>query len=286
MMKAVLSARPLGKMAGMRKHLAVFACMSIFLVVFLSGFALASGSLFGDDDYLVNPVFYIVLASLWLILLSIVVIIREHYLGKESKKIFFWAIVVPVVLASLYLAGDTVYKNITSETKGPVHWHADYQVWVCGERLDLKDPHYLNNKIGLPLIHEHNDDRIHVEGVVSRLSDISLSKYFEAIGGRLTVDDILYPTESGFVFMENGNLCSGKTGTLKVYVNGKRIEQPEDYVIYPSSYVPPGDCIIVSFDEQSQSSGTTDKICDSWAVKGWSYQNFDREKKTIGDRSW
>jgi hypothetical protein len=219
---------------------------------------------------LADPLFYIKLTAAILIIITLFSLTIGKNYTNEHKKIFFWILTLPVVLSSLYLAGHTIYGNLTSVTKGPVHWHAHYQVWTCGERLDLQKAEGLSNRMGSSVLHSHEDDSIHVEGVVYDFMDITLGKYFQVIGGELEHDRISYPTVNGIVNYKNGDLCDNLPGKLKVYVNGEKIENPELYVIAPEENVPPGDCIIFEFSPGD--SNITEKICDSWAAKGWSYE--------------
>src|SRR3990172_11006832 len=59
-------------------------------------------------------------------------------LWKNKTEFGKWAlylgIAVPVVLTTLFLAGGTVYLNLSSATGGPVHLHAGYPGWARGER--------------------------------------------------------------------------------------------------------------------------------------------------------
>lgn len=232
-----------------------------------------------------NPLLYIAIASLLTIIILLIALIAKQSLSETQKKLLFWSIALPVMLATLYLAGHTIYLNITSVTRGPVHWHADYEVWVCGEQHFLKDPHGLNNRIGTAVLHEHNDERIHIEGVIDNLHHVDLGSYFESIDGGLADDELAYPSTNGTIDVKNNDHCTdGSTGTLKVYVNGRRISHPADYVPYPSSYVPPGDCIIIAFD--SSSVETTGRVCTSWEAKGADYATYKRPPKTIGGTTW
>ncbi len=190
-------------------------------------------------------------------------------------------------LSSLYFAGAIIHENIVSETKGPVHWHADYQIWACGERIDLKNPQGLSNKIGTPLFHEHDDDRIHVEGTVMEVKDVELGDYFEVIGGKLEKGHLIYPGQNQTYNYQNGDTCpNGQTGQLKVYVNGERIQNYTHYLPYPDPYVPPGDCIIVEFGPNN--SQTTNKLCSSWETQDWNYNNWEekREDTSEAGREW
>jgi len=192
-------------------------------------------------------------------------------LNRTEKKVVFILIAFPVAAATLYLAADTVYLNISSESGGPVHWHADYEIWVCDKKLDLIDPTGFENRIGSPVFHEHNDDRIHVEGVLVRVRDANLESYFEIIGGKLSDSGLSYPTDSGTVSANNGDLCNDKPGKLQAFVyktSGNRYHQQKiadfpHYVLSPYSQVPPGDCIIIEFGEEKNKS---DKICETYTI--------------------
>ena len=216
-----------------------------------------------------NPVLYLAISSAILIIVTVLVVEFRQF-EEKHKRLLFWLVAIPVVLSTLYLAGFVIYKNQASITKGPVHWHADYQVWLCSQRMDLKDPTGLTNKIGSPLFHEHNDDRIHIEGAVMKLSDVNLANFFKVIGGKLTRTEISYPAKDKLHHYKNGDPCpDGSMGTLKVYVNGKLNPNPESYVISPHSYVPPGDCIIFLFDSSSRT--TTSQLCESWVAENKRY---------------
>lgn len=100
-----------------------------------------------------------------------------------------------LVISTAILFGSTIYLNNKSESKGPVHWHADIEFWACGAELELRDPTgFLSNKIGTSTYHEHNDKRIHLEGVVVRkVEDASLTKFMRVTGGYLRPDAIAVP---------------------------------------------------------------------------------------------
>jgi hypothetical protein len=179
-------------------------------------------------------------------------------MGEGVKKMSFTLIAVPVALSTLYLAGATVYLNQQSATGGPVHWHADYEVWACGEKHELVDPTGLENRIGPPLIHEHNDNRIHVEGVLLELEDASLHEFFEAVGGEFTGDMLAMPTNDGLMTWINGELCSGQPAQWYVFVNGQLVENGHEHIIAPYPVVPPGDRIKIVFSEKQPGSINTE----------------------------
>jgi hypothetical protein len=294
--RSILDCRERGRMV--KKIILVVVVFLLVFSILISGGVLAHDPAEGGNDEekiggveekginFSSPVTYIIISGSWFLALIIFILTMGRGVANRNKKLFFWMMIVPVALSSLYLAGYTVYENINSATGGPVHWHADYEVRVCGETLELVDPEGIKNKIGNPTFHEHNDDRIHIEGSVEELVDVSLGKYFETIGGELDHGHLVFHDEhKGVIDVEDGYSCpGGGEGSLKVYINGKLDEHFEDYVIYPDPNVPPGDCIIVVFDDSNYEE--TEILCVSWEIQGWSYDNFVREEVTIGGKTW
>jgi len=86
-------------------------------------------------------------------------------IAKPKKDSGKWALMlaisIPIIVATLFLAGSTIYKNTIADSKGPVHWHADLEIWDCDEMIDIIDPDGLLNRVGTPVYHEHNENRIH-----------------------------------------------------------------------------------------------------------------------------
>jgi hypothetical protein len=161
---------------------------------------------------------------------------------KQHRTILFLLIAVPVIIASAYLAGSTIYLNYASESHGPVHWHADYEIVACGEKVELVKPTGLTNRVGDPTIHEHGDNRMHIEGVLLKLEQASLREYFESIGGEFDGRTLGIPTEHGYMKWADGELCGGRPAYWAVYVNGVQlVENSDEYVIAPYGTVPPGD---------------------------------------------
>src|SRR5690349_16520906 len=107
--------------------------------------------------------------TLLIVILVIVSMVVERRKTKKAERLklpLFAAIVVVVLGTTLTISGGTIYLNVNSATGGPVHWHADFEIWGCNNELELRDPHgFLSNKIGTATYHEHDDKRIHVEGV-------------------------------------------------------------------------------------------------------------------------
>ncbi|TSC65794.1 MAG: hypothetical protein CEO21_330, partial [Microgenomates group bacterium Gr01-1014_80] len=130
----------------------------------------------------------------------------------------------------------------------------------------------LSNKVGTEVIHEHNDNRIHIEGVLLDPHNAEVSHFFELIGGELHNDHINVPTDKGIVSLQNGQTCPDQTpATLQVFVyktqgdtfSQTKLSDPEAYIISPHSQVPPGDCIIIEFGPVREK---TDKLCNFYKV--------------------
>jgi hypothetical protein len=121
------------------------------------------------------------------------------------------------------------------------HWHATYEVWVCGER----QPNFPTWESG---VHTHADGIIHIhpfqafeEGRGARLV-----KFFEYGGGLLTQDEMRMPGSSQTI--RNGLLCpDGVPGVLGVAVNGNVLDDWMEYI--PED----GDRILITFGPEPDS---------------------------------
>jgi len=212
----------------------------------------------------------VVASAIILTLISIAIFVQKP--TEQLKRILFIGIVLVTLLITFYVAYSTINLNLVSETKGPVHWHADFEIWDCGNYVDIINPKGLSNRVGTNVFHEHGDNRIHVEGVVVNKQNIDLHNFIQVIGGSMTNNYMGLPTINGFLEVTNGDLCNGKEGKLQVFVyktEENKYQQVKleddfpDYVLSPYSFVPPGDCIIIEFDEEKE---RTDKICETYKI--------------------
>ena len=160
-------------------------------------------------------------------------------------------LLIVVVFVSLYLAITTIHTNLISFTKGPVHWHADYEIWICNQEISLPEPKGMSNELGTDTLHSHNDNRIHVEGALMGPKQASLGAFFNAIGGYLSDDELKVNADNGLIAKHNGDFCNDQPAKLYVFVNGQLINDPSNYVIAPYEKVPPGDKIKFIFTEMS-----------------------------------
>jgi hypothetical protein len=216
-------------------------------------------------------------ASIWVALLTLISLTKKT-LEERHKVELFWGITTPVILVTLFVAGSTIYLNIVSETNGPVHWHADFRILNCGEEIDLIDPEGISNRVGTPTFHEHDDLRVHVEGTVYRLTDVSLGSFFETIGGQVSHGQMTLPTNQGMVKMTNGDKCltgelAGRSAKLNVFLyrtEGDKVYQEKlidwpSHVLAPYITVPPGDCVVFEFSPENKL--TTKNTCQFYAIE-------------------
>lgn len=217
-----------------------------------------------------NSLQFSLIALVVILLISLIALIIKK--PQEKIKYLFFGLIVVVVLANtIYLVGSTIYLNQVSATKGPVHWHADYEVWQCGKELELEDPKGLSNKVGSETVHEHNDKRMHFEGVMEDLRHASLGHFFKEVGGSLDSEHFTFSTHEGLTTMKSRQKCGSEPAELQVFVyktEGRtfyqqKLEDPADYIISPESQVPPGDCVIIELDAEKQK---TDKMCNFYRV--------------------
>ena len=83
------------------------------------------------------------LGSLALLIITLISINLYKYKKpsfNNHKKILFLTMTAIIICISLLLISATLYKNYASVTKGPVHWHADFEIYICNEKIDLIAP--------------------------------------------------------------------------------------------------------------------------------------------------
>lgn len=199
--------------------------------------------------------------------------LKAKKLTEKKKEILFFSIVAATMIPTLFVIFSTVYLNTTSSSGGPVHWHADIEIWACGSEINLRDPKGLSNKIGTATLHEHNDKRIHLEGLVMERPDANLGNFFKVIGGNVTGAALRVPTNEGVVSFNTGQTCpTGEVGEVQTFVyktdkdgfyTQEKITSPAEYILSPESTVPHGDCIMVEFGPPKEK---TDNMCRSYVV--------------------
>ena len=113
---------------------------------------------------------------------------------------------------------------LTRPRIGQDHWHATYEVFICGQR----QPNFPTWEAG---VHTHADGVIHIhpflpfeEGAGARLV-----RWFEYGGGKLTQSEMRMPGDR--TVYKNGDTCSdGSEATLRVSVNDQELENWSRYI--------------------------------------------------------
>lgn len=173
----------------------------------------------------------VMIASIILVTCTVLAIIfsKRKKVMKFLKLPLFLVMASTLIISTAILFGGTIYLNTKAESKGPVHWHSDIEFWVCGTEMELRNPFgFLSNKIGTATYHEHNDKRIHLEGVVVKKSeDASLKKFMAVTGGYITENSMGVPL--------NENSAEWLAGEEKSDGDAQKVVNPESFAGYVSN---------------------------------------------------
>lgn len=107
---------------------------------------------------------------------------------------------------------------------GRDHWHAVYEVYICGTR----QPPFPLWEAG---VHTHEDGVIHIHPFIpdEEGRGARLVKWFEYGGGKLTQDEMRLPGTRQTV--RNGDECpDGSEGFVQVFVNGRPLDDWSQYI--------------------------------------------------------
>ncbi len=235
-----------------------FLVLLFFIILTMSLYAVLSHEgeeekydLDQSDIFPISQLTAIGYGSLLLGIIIIIIVLFQNSAAESLKKVLYCTIAVITLLVTVYLVVTTIYLNSISIEKGPVHWHADFKIWVCDKEIKIAEPKGLSNRQGTDLVHAHDDDRIHIEGVILDKKSASLGAFFHANGGYISDDEIRVPTNTGLIAVHVGDTCNEKPAKLYVFVNGNSISSPQSYIISPYEKVPPGDRIKIIFTEKT-----------------------------------
>ena len=240
-------------------------------------------------------------AVIFLIVLVAMAVVTQKRQPKH-KGLLFSLIVFITVSTTLVLSGAAIALNINSPTGGPVTWGADYQMWACGNQLNLRDPRGLvNDRIGTPTLYEQNDGRIHYDGTPTKLpDDASLGRFMQVVGGEISDSSLVVPLndDRGFIgtptapdqiesyistdrtglaarFVD-GQLCGDQKAVVQVFVyrfdpatntyTQTKQTHPANYELSRRAASPPGDCVIIEF---APPKDRTDHLCASYGIRDY-----------------
>ena len=139
-----------------------------------------------------------------------------------SRRILLVAVVSTVIFVVGAVGTSMAIWNPVHPRVGD-HWHARYQIVICGEVL-------------APLagtsggVHTHGGGIIHVHPFQNReaFANANLSLFFATSGGELTDRSLTLPSGEKYT---SGDRCpSGQQGQLQVTANGVSLKGPSSYV--------------------------------------------------------
>lgn len=144
---------------------------------------------------------------------------RKKELKSKAIKYAIIGVIVLLAVFGMYKVVNNI-KSFQPYYEGFFHWHANFDVYMCGEKQEIRCP---GSMCGIMLTHHHNDNLIHTEGsLIAKKEDVSLGKFFDRIG--------ITFTETQLMDKKNGDLCNGNPGKAKLVVNGKENNELRDYV--------------------------------------------------------
>ena len=149
---------------------------------------------------------------------------KQQQQKKTRKNIVKYGLVIVAVAIFLYLVTKLFSQPTTeSYTKDAVHWHAQLDVYACGENKLMPAPEG-EHHLGLPLLHTHSDRLIHIEGKIWKKEDIMLGAYMDAIG--------IPFNDTQLLDYKNDGMCdNGKPNKVRMIVNDKENFEFRNYVI-------------------------------------------------------
>ncbi len=150
-------------------------------------------------------------------------------IGGELRRLLI--VVLPAVAAITIVAvlvGTVLRVEGDGGSKRPAigrdHWHAVYQVFLCGQR----QPNFYTWRSG---IHSHHDGVIHIHPFLpsEEGEGASLVNWFQYGGGKLTQTEMRMP--GNLKTFKNGDRCpDGSEAVLQVFVNGDKLHDWSEYI--------------------------------------------------------
>lgn len=144
---------------------------------------------------------------------------------QRRKSLIQYGIIGAVLLGLVGLGYGFVQllpEGSGTYTQAPIHWHASLEIVTCGQTRELPMP-LPGQHLGTGILHTHEDQLIHIEGVIPNEEAIMLKRYMDNIGLHFKNNEILD--------YQNGELCNGKPGSVKLLVNGEENNLLTEYVI-------------------------------------------------------
>jgi len=127
--------------------------------------------------------------------------------------------IATILLLIIFGVVSGIMGASNSVTAGEVHWHASIAYEACGKELDF------NDEKGHTTTHGHNDNLVHVEGIVLDEEDITLASFFKNSGIDITSENLDE--------YKNGEPCnfSSDPGMIAFYVDEEKFTNPDEIII-------------------------------------------------------
>lgn len=145
---------------------------------------------------------------------------------RKIKRISYKYVRYLIIIVAISVIGYFLFKisHIKRYPNVGDHWHAQYEVFICGTRMPSL-PYYTQGNI-----HTHGDGLIHIhpQNESEAGKNATLERFFENAGGVFKQNILQYP---GSKVYRNSDICSNsQPGFLKLLVNGKENKELDQYV--------------------------------------------------------
>lgn len=141
---------------------------------------------------------------------------KKHNRKKKMKYGGIATVLGIMIIGGGFLAAQNI-DNVTPVNNSsigvgePIHWHANYQLTVCGEDRILQG--------GPKLAHTHGQKQFHLEGVRQTREQATLDTIVDNLGGKMENNSIMGKTS-----------CNDEPADLTVKANGNKLENPLEYI--------------------------------------------------------
>ncbi len=144
------------------------------------------------------------------------------YYGSLLKRKAVWVALLGGLIGGFLLIGLVRYMTLAQ----PTHYHADFAVFIDGQRQEFKGPQYYQeiaacdehaSPLGRVHLHDQNNHLVHVHADVVTWSDL-----FTNLGWSLS-NSMLYDGKTAYV--------DGQDSHLHFMLNGKEVRSIADEII-------------------------------------------------------
>jgi len=150
----------------------------------------------------------------------------------KTKIPITWIVLLGLMLGLTVAALSEPKTQTNTFVFGSAHEHASLTIKIHGDPFDFSQEQF---QLQSPFIHLENNNGY----VIHRHSQgITLGDLFKTLNLGLTPDC--------FTFDDGKEFCTNDDYTLKFYINGKKVQDLRDYLIFD------GDLILISYGSENQ----------------------------------